>query len=373
MKQAKQGGGIRGTEMKKKRSSAITNLNSFSELQQGLTGQRSLIGALYMDKPELLTVYRDYYWPVSFAQVQHILEHLRTFRPSGFPVVLDAGSGPGPAAAAFLANGSSELYLVDQSRQALAMAKNLLDKNGTMRTYCADIRALETVGPDLSVWGRCDCIVFGHSLNELWADETDRIEKRTALLQSCAQGLSPEGSLLVIEPALLSTSRDLLSVRNALVSLGWQVIAPCPGRENLLCPALASGPQHTCHDEMAWVIPPKVASLAGSMKLDKEQLKMTWFLMTPPLSKFGENPNLSDEVFRVVSDPMLNKSGRVRRLICGKTGRFPLSAPETALASDRSGFSSLTRGDYIRVDNPEVRENGWGVKSDTRIKVLPGK
>jgi len=65
---------------------------------------------------------------------------------------------------------------------------------------------------------------------------------------------------------------------------------------------------------------------------------------------------------------MLNKSGRVRRLLCGREGRFPLSAEDGSPDAARSGFDKLRRGDFIEVDNPEKRENGWGVGHETRVR-----
>lgn len=137
-------------------------------------------------------------------------------------------------------------------------------------------------------------------------------------------------------------------------------------------------------------MPASVAALAQSMKLDKESLKMAWFMLRPPsreeklacargeVPAFAEMPALAgtsepDEgIFRVVSDPMLNKGGRVRRLVCGAAGRFPLSAPEGSPDAARSGFDALGRGDFIAVDDPEVRENGWGIGERTVVRRVGG-
>ncbi len=351
---------------------------SFSVLQQGLTGERALIGEKYMDNPALLAVYSDYYWPVSREQARHILAQISRVRPWGFDAVLDAGSGPAPVSSAFLEQGALSVSLVDQSERALTLAKKLLAKAEGVLTLKADISRPETVRVGLNRWGSFDCVAFGHSLNELWAGIGDRIEKRIALLESYTGALGNGGLILVIEPALLSTSRDLLAVRDGLVSRGWRVLSPCPGRADLPCPAFEAGPQHTCHDEALWKMPPKVASLADSLKVDKESLKMTWFLFEPPVRGVhvpaagddrDANGDTNDDadLYRVVSDPMVNKSGRIRRLLCGKKGRIALSAPGDSFLSETSGFSSLRRGDLVRLVKPEARENGWGIAEDTRI------
>ena len=113
------------------------------------------------------------------------------------------------------------------------------------------------------------------------------------------------------------------------------------------------------------------------MKLDKESLKMAWFMLRPPsgdeTSELGGSFLRDEGFFRVVSDPMLNKGGRVRRLVCGGAGRFPLSAPDGSPDAARSGFDALGRGDFIAVDDPEVRENGWGIGARTVIRQVGGR
>lgn len=382
-----------------------------------------------MDDPELLAAYFDFYWPVSRCQARRAIQvsaGMVSLRTGGgaFPFrrVIDAGSGPGPVAAAFLEAGAVEAFLLDRSPRALSLALSELPlrchPDGSARpTSTSSSRASDDsptgfslgslacdIGaPDparIPLWGRADCVSFGHSLNELWSGEPDRLERRCALLERYATALAPGGAILVIEPALLSTSRDLLAVRNTLVGRGWTVLAPCPGRSRLPCPALAAGESQTCHDEIFWKIPPRVAQLADSIGLDKESLKMTWFLLRPPGTEAqgtdaqgtdaqaaGSGPGASRagasvdpnsgapegdrDVFRVVSDPMLNKSGRVRRLVCGREGRFPLSAPQDSPDAERSGFTRLLRGDFVSIVDPERRDSGWGVSAHTVVVPVP--
>ena len=246
--------------------------------------------------------------------------------PRVFRRVIDVGSGPGPVAAAFIDNGAEEATLVDQSRRALDLALRELPQRcspASLATVVADIASPDP--SSIPLWGQADCVSFGHSINELWADFPDRAPRRAGLLERYAESLADGGFVLVIEPALLATSRDLLAVRDLLIERGWRVIAPCCGRSDLPCPALAAGDQQTCHDEIEWTPPPAVASLARSHGLDKESLKMTWFLFAPPktAAAFPHDMPASRGTYRVVSDPMLNKGGRVRRLVCGADGRFP--------------------------------------------------
>src|SRR4051794_33129464 len=57
-------------------------------LSLGLTRERELVGARYMEDPALLGAYLLFYWPVSYAQGRQVLGELGR-RPR---VVLDVGS-----------------------------------------------------------------------------------------------------------------------------------------------------------------------------------------------------------------------------------------------------------------------------------------
>jgi SAM-dependent methyltransferase len=352
--------------------------SGFTRLREGLTGERGLVGVSYMDDPAMLRAYLDYYWPVSREQARVALSVSHRFSgdncDTSFRRIIDVGSGPGPVAAAFVDAGATEAILIDQSDRALALAVKTIaercESKAAVTILCADISR-----PDLSsipLWGSADCVCFGHCLNELWAHEEDRVERRANLLALYSSALAPGGRILVIEPALLSTSRDLLAVRNLLVERGWSVCAPCPGRARLACPALSAGESHTCHEEIKWIMPLSVASIAKKEGLDKESLKMTWFMLEPPQTAgdgltTANGSRAVDTSYRVVSDPMLNKGGRVRRLVCGTGGRFPLSAAQESADARRTGFDRLCRGDLVSVFDPEIRENGWGVGGDTVI------
>ena len=298
---------------------------AFRELQRGLTGDRSLIGESYMDNPEMLRSYLDYYWPVSRAQARYALR----FAPHAIRTLIDIGSGPGPIAAAFFDSGTERAVLVDQSRKALDLALREVPSRCGIGSANISTRVADISLPDATSiphWGEADCVSFGHSLNELFAGFKDRIERRAALLEKYSHALADGGFILVIEPALLATSRDLLAVRNLLVERGWRVIAPCPGRETLVCPALSAGESHTCHEEIAWNMPTETANLAKKLKLDKEVLKMTWFILEPPRGAESVNAAASvSDVNTVNAAASVNAAGhRDRCRQCGLRDRREL-------------------------------------------------
>src|SRR5439155_17805257 len=87
-----------------------------------------------------------------------------------------------------------------------------------------------------------DLVVMGTLLNELPA------EARLSLVQRALAAVSPDGAVIVIEPALRETSRALHELRDAVLAGGHGfVFAPCT-RTCAPCPALAD-PDDWCHED----------------------------------------------------------------------------------------------------------------------------
>ena len=326
-------------------------------LQRGLTGERELAGAAYMDDPELLGAYLLYYWTSSYAQASRAMA-LSGLWPRR---VLDLGSGPGPMAAAALDRGAASAVLIDGSERALALARRLLGL-AAAQTARADLESLPTGRSGSEGF---DLVMLGHALNEL--SGLDAIARRATVVRAAAARLAPGGSVLIIEPATLAAAREAMALRDLLVAEGWLVDAPCSRCGP--CPALQAGPGQSCHDEAAWEPPDFVLELAARCGLDRGLLKMSWFCLRPPASSTaGESAPYHNDAYRVVSEPMLNKAGRVRRLLCGPAGRFPLSAKRGDPPAEAAGFFGLGRYELLRVLDPELREGGWGIGPATRLE-----
>lgn len=318
------------------------------ELSKGLTGDRSLVGKRYLGRSDLLGAYLLYYWPVSFAQTLFALKQGNVARGGR---ALDLGSGPGPGAFALLEAGWKSVTAADRSLEALELARKLAARGG---------QALETVVWDadagLPPGGPWDLIVAGHFLNELAAGAPDRVAQRAAFLQKLAGRLSPGGKILVLEPASHGPNADALALRDAVVAGGWSVSGPCFFQG--VCPARAANA--ACHDVLKWKVPHLVAQTARRAGIDKRELPFTWLLFSPtPL------PAADPALVRVVSEPMLNKAGRRRVVVCGVQGRFSLSAP----GAYRSPlWLNVGRGQALKVTDPEPREGGWGIGPTTRLE-----
>ena len=376
-----------------------SELKSVSEsllrLQRGLTGERNLVGASYMENKSQLGAYLLYYWPVTYMQISSALNlspDFNLFREKKSISILDVGSGPGPASFAvcdFLCKSgvksapSLSVTLLDSSEKALSLAKKIFSSElPSIKVSSLQVDLQKDFLPPEDSF---DIIVMSHALNELWKNDANRISRRTDFLLRISKSLSNEldgecgggGVLILSEPALLETSRNLICVRDNLIEKGFSILAPC--LKNKKCPALSAGENHTCHAEIKWSPCEPVASIARNAKLDRDSVKASFFIMRKNAESKSvlENDDAGGDKnglrFRIVSDGMLNKSGRVRFLICDGERRIPLSAKRDESHAKDIGFFSLHRYDLISLENPEKRGDGenvaYGIQSGTNLRV----
>jgi ribosomal protein RSM22 (predicted rRNA methylase) len=353
-----------------------------TRLSTGLTRERELAGARYLDDERLLGAYLLFYWPVSYLQARGVLSEL----PRRPHTVLDLGSGPGPLAFAALDAGAAAVTAGDRAKQALATARELSRLAGEPLTTREWNPTHGRPLAELVAGGRApDTILMGHVLNELWKGE-GQAEKRAALLEQARALLAPGGSLVVIEPALRDTSRALLEVRDLLVARGAAVRAPCLFRGP--CPALVK-PSDWCHAERPIDPPPLVAQIGKAAGLRKEAVKMSYLVLAPPGEGWAEPPAAGApgdgsasaagapgdgsankaRVFRIVSEPLAGK-GRLRYMGCGPEGRMGLALQEKHVGDGNRAFESLLRGDVVALDGAEPKGDGIGLGAGSVVRVI---
>lgn len=369
------------------------------ELQRGLTGKRSLVGNPYMQKAASLQAYLLYYWPVSYAQTTAALQREPRFfeavqKIKGRPIrILDLGSGPAPASCALadLAQGRGEqnlrfeFYLCDSSGDALSLGKRILEnayaKTSRIETNVCNFEKIDFKAKNGAAFGgekKFDFIVASHSLNELWKNEKKRGEKLSAFLQKICGLLDDDGLLLLTEPALLATSRALLEARDSLIKSGMTVLSPCL-QSHAPCPALEN-PNSTCHFAFDWEMPDIVADLARLAGLNRADVKMTYFIFAKDAAQEqksgGADSSLADIRTLVVSEPMLNKAGRIRYVLCDGKSRFTFSAKNGDFIAAAQNFFDMRRYDIIQIESAQIRSQkgeplSLGVDENTQIALLP--
>jgi SAM-dependent methyltransferase len=325
-------------------------------LSLGLTRERKLAGARYMDDPKLLGAYLLFYWPVSYAQGRQALGEL----PERPREVLDLGSGPGPLAFAALDAGARGVTAADRSKQALALARALATEAGEALAT----REWDPMAGRGAPEGKFDLITMGHVLNELYGTGEGAVGKRAALVEGLLERLKPGGTLLVLEPALRETSRALLELRDLVVGRGYAVRFPCMFRGN--CPALLKQGDW-CHAERPWVLPKVVEDIARAASLHKEELKMSYLALAPRGEAWAQPPE--GQVYRIVSEPLEGK-GRQRYVGCGPEGRVGLAMQDRHRTEQNAAFFKLQRGDVVRVTGTEPRGDGLALVEGAEVRVV---
>ena len=333
--------------------------SAVQRLSLGLTRDRKLAGARYLEDDRLLGAYLLFYWPVSYLQARGVLSELPR-RPRS---ALDLGSGPGPVAFAALDAGAAEVVAADRSARALAAARRLATEMGeplATREWDPQRRG-DLAG--LAGGRKLDLVTMGHVVNELFQGE-GAAAKRAGLIEQALDLLAPGGSLVVIEPALRETSRALLEVRDLLVSRGVAVRAPCLFRG--ACPALVR-PTDWCHAERPVDPPPLVDEIGRRAGLRKEAVKMSYLVLAPKGEGFREPP--PGLVFRIVSEPLPSK-GRLRYMGCGPEGRKGLALQEKDVTQRNRAFEHLLRGDVVEITAVEPRGDGLRLSQESDVRVI---
>jgi SAM-dependent methyltransferase len=326
-------------------------------LSRGLTRERELAGERYFEDPQLLGAYLFLYWPVSYGQTASVLREVG----GGRGRVLDVGSGPGPAALAALDAGATSALAIDRSAAALAVAQRLAASAGAAVGAALTTARWEPAQPLPE--GPFDLVLAGHVLNELYGDD---LAARARLVESMLARVSSGGLVVLLEPALRETSRALLQLRDRLVAAGATVRAPCMYRGD--CPALVREGDW-CHAERTWTPPPLVDELAREAKLHRETLKMSYLVLQAPGVAWPPLPE--GRLFRIVSEALPQK-GQHRYVGCGPEGRVPLVLPHKHVRDHNRAFTTLARGEVVRVDRLTPRGDGLRLDDESRVEGIAG-
>lgn len=371
---------------------------SLLNLQRGLTGERKLAGQNYMSDKNLFGAYLLYYFPVSYLQIQTVVETFETAENTAISTnsknncikILEIGSGPAPGTVAICdkikeknPNAKIEITLLDSSKNALETAKKIIQsdfKNVDIKTQVCNLESISNEKLIINN-SQFSIILMSHVLNELWKTDNKKIEKRINFLKNVKNFLSESGILILNEPAVLESSRNLIKVRDEILNdkefSELSLISPCQNvvststtTKKIVCPCLLSENQ-TCHAEKLWNPNEPILSLAKGAKLDRQSVKMTYFVFSKMKKENGKQKNdFSNSQFSICSDSMLNKSGRVRFMLCDGKRRFSISAKKDDEHAKKIGFFNLKRYDRIQIENPEIREENFGIKNETNLLKL---
>ena len=298
-------------------------------------GERALVGTPYLADRALRAEYDRDIAPRTRAALAKILTEIdppgeRSARPRR---IVDLGAGTGAAGEALRAHYGPEVNVIAVDRTAATTGVRVAD--------VTDRRALATLG-------QADLVVAAHVLNELHVgDAADRrLERLTELVRHwCRVLLEPDGTLVLVEPALRETSRVLLAVRDRLVADGLHVVAPCFFAGP--CPALLRE-RDWCHDT--------VPARAGNRRVD-----FSYLVLRNPREAVGE-----PALHRVVSDPLPEK-GKLRLFVCGAEGRMPVIRLDRHGSTANAAFDRAARGDVLHLSRTAFARDGARILPESEV------
>jgi hypothetical protein len=341
-----------------------------SAVHDGLVGPRKLVGTPYLANPDLRDEYARDIAPRTEAALARILDEVYgpiagSGASAGSPPAalvplpravaparaIDLGSGTGAVGRALCARFGESLPVI---------AVDALAGPGVLR---ADL-AFELPPVDGRSEGRFDLIVAAHLLNELFVDRppTERAEPRTARVLAWSKALLGSGGVMILlEPALRQTSRELLAIRDRLLTAGMEIVAPCFWTGP--CPALARE-RDWCHD---------AAPIANGARVD-----YSYLVLRAAASGEVADRNSADTVngaadpalFRIVSDPMVEK-GRLRLFGCGPAGRHPLVRLDRHTSPQNAPFDTLHRGSITRISPTQLLGDGLRLSAESVVQAIP--
>jgi SAM-dependent methyltransferase len=356
-------------------SDLAANVTRLSRL---LTRERDSLPAAYLNDPGLRRAYQAYFLLPNLQKIQVLLSELALH--SNGPAtssrlrVLDLGCGPGTSllgALEFFSRRKNppklELVGLDQVSGNLEIAREVVAASSgahLLASPVATIRSsIENALPHLT--GTFDLVIFSNVLNELFPRDAQRIGKCINLVQEfLARLLAPDGTCIVIEPALRETSREMLMLRDGLLDQGLTVFAPCLYRGP--CPALVN-PKDWCHEDIPWDPPASILELDRLTGLRKDSLKFSYLLLRKDRSTLSDISG--EQCFRVVSEPLVSK-GKVEYFICGQSGRKLVTRLDKDRTAENDAFTGLQRGDVARFVDLIDEEKRYKVGKETSVNLI---
>lgn len=303
--------------------------------------------------------------------------------------VLDLGAGLGAShrglARALHAAGHAgtlDVLALDTDEAALDLAREIarrIPREGNVAIELrADVRPMDRVAGH-KARARFDVILLGQVLTELDLERPaeHRVVAHAELIRALVGDLlAPDGTIIIVEPALKPRSRHLQRVRAALLDASapsgtpkLALVAPCLHRE--ACPLLARDGDW-CHEDLAVDLPTRLQPVAKAAGLRWQGLTFSYLVVGPGGASASASSGATLEarlrlrgagrIERAVSEPLVSK-GKRELVLCGdplrespdpifglrglKVGRLDREASDS-----NEPFAEAARGDVIALHEP---------------------
>lgn len=295
-------------------------VKDIQELSDLFTTERPEQFTNYTQTAQSSLAYGLFFFPQSFVKTMYVMAELLEFwkwspklegnRPLR---ILDLGAGLGAVgtAAALMVrqafpDTTIHLHATDHSPESLNWLKKLWgDNTGQLTNIKLETQTANALHyPKLAnnANAKYDLILLGFSLNEILSKLP--IEQKLDWLNQLASQLSPNGLLIILEPALQQTAQSLQRLSDLWISTkrgyrwgGYLHQGPCP---------ILTSQKHWNHEVRHWQPPTSIEYLNRTLwRHSAQNLKFSFTALShqPPLA-FGPSPQL----IRLVSPMSLMKA-----------------------------------------------------------------
>ena len=347
------------------------------QLSNLFTKERKILPSQYLNNKSLRGAYIIYFLPSNIYKIHLPLKelslHPKKILSKKLLKILDLGSGPGTTILGILdffskqkKRPSLEFTAIDSVAENLTIAKDLfklfaenINIDASLKTFKINIEKAGTIPQDTY-----DIIILSNILNELFYEDNKRIAKRVSFLNTIIDKfLTPDGSCIIIEPALRETTREMLEIRDSLVKNGFKIYSPC--LMNQPCPALLN-PKDWCHEDIPWIPPVIIKEIDKLTGLRKDSLKFSYLVLRK--DKLSLTDVLEKNSYRIVSEPLISK-GKIEFFICGNRGRQLITRLDKDKTPSNMQFQKLQRGDIVTFRDLIDRGNRFKIDKNTTVSL----
>ncbi len=347
------------------------------QLSNLFTKERKILPSQYLNNKSLRRAYILYFLPSNIYKIHLPLKelslHPKKILSKKLLKILDLGSGPGTTILGildFFSNQkkmpSLEFTAIDSVAENLSIAKDLfklfaenINIDASLKTFKINIEKAGTIPQDTY-----DIIILSNILNELFYADNKKIAERVSFLNTVIDKfLTPDGSCIIIEPALRETTRGMLDVRDNLIKNGFKIYSPCLIDEP--CPALLN-PKDWCHEDIPWTPPVIIKEIDKLTGLRKDSLKFSYLVLRK--DKLSLTDVLEKNSYRIVSEPLISK-GKLEFYICGHGGRQLVMRLDKDETPSNIQFQKLQRGDIVTFRDLIDRGNRFKIDKGTTVSL----
>ncbi|MDZ4743828.1 MAG: small ribosomal subunit Rsm22 family protein [Verrucomicrobiota bacterium] len=335
----------------------------------------------YARDRKLLQAYGLFYFPQTFIRTRMVLSEIvksgKWVAPTEKISILDCGAGTGAAglsAADFLnQTGARDIFLhaIDDSIQSMKLIQEFV--SGTRKDWRGP--SVKTTVADLSLpeqfarHGRrkYDVVIASFVMNEIY--QGGEPQKALEWCRNLLRLVSPNGVLLLMEPALKESAERIEWIRDQFALEGVGILGPCLHRDK--CPLLSEGKYH-CHEVRTWKPPESLQLINRKLKRSVEQTLKFSFLALQP-GQIAREKGGFEHSFRMIS-PWARGKGKWFTTGCNDQGVKAIYEIQSRDLPEKpeKQFARIERGDIVCLTAEGVERKGdiYRIENIEAMKII---